>query len=70
MENKFRKPDADTVKRMTPQSLNSLLNTLRGKRATVVKPLDEEIAFYEKLLATKEEELRNKNQTRLQGGGF
>lgn len=54
MDNKkFKEPDAATVKRMTPQSITALLDTLKDQRAEKVKYIDEEIAYYEDLLKKK-----------------
>lgn len=62
---KFTKPDEATIKRMTVQSITSLIGSLKQKRTTLVAPLDAQIDFYEKLLKRKEEEIHNRNQTRL-----
>ena len=51
----FKKPDDATIKRMTVQSVTQLINALQRRRDAVVKPLDAEIQFYEKVLKQKEE---------------
>ena len=51
----FKKPDDATIKRMTVQSVTQLINALKRRRDAVVKPLDAEIQFYEKVLKQKEE---------------
>lgn len=53
---KFIKPDEKTIGRMTVQTLNNLLGVLKEQRAEVVKPLDNQIKFYEDLLVKKEAE--------------
>ena len=50
----FKKPDDATIKRMTVQSVTQLINALKRRRDAVVKPLDAEIQFYEKVLKQKE----------------
>ena len=52
----FKKPDDATIKRMTVQSVTQLINALQRRRDAVVKPLDAEIKFYEKVLKQKEED--------------
>ncbi len=59
---KFTKPDKETIARMTPNSINALLSTLRSQRDDLVKPYDEQISYYEELLKKKEEE-RNAKAT-------
>lgn len=50
---KFTKPDKETIARMTPRSIQALLDTLKSQRAELVKPYDEQIKYYEDLLAQK-----------------
>ena len=52
----FKKPDDATIKRMTVQSATQLINALQRRRDAVVKPLDAEIQFYEKVLKQKQKE--------------
>lgn len=47
---KFEAPDEGSMKRMTPKSIEALLETLRGQRAEKVQHIDQEIAFYENRL--------------------
>ena len=49
----FLKPDEKTIARMTPKSLEVLIDTLKKKRAALVRPHDEQIKFYEDLLKKK-----------------
>lgn len=53
---KFTKPDKSTVARMTPRTINALLDTLKSQRADLVKPFDDQIKFYEDLLDQKKKE--------------
>lgn len=62
---KFTKPDAATVKRMTVQSITSLLGSLKSQRAELVKPYDDQIKFYEDLLENKKREVEQRNQVKL-----
>lgn len=48
---KFKPPDEASLKRMTKQSVESLLETLRSQRAAKVELIDQEILFYETKLA-------------------
>lgn len=50
----FVKPNEDQLKRMTPEGIRNLLGSLKNQRAAQVAPIDKEIAYYEKLLADKE----------------
>ena len=50
---KFNKPDNSTIKRMTVQSIDSLLDTLKEQRTRLVEPFDTQIEFYEKIRAEK-----------------
>ncbi len=52
---KFTKPDESTVKRMTPRSIQILIDTLKAKRDEVAEPFNEQIKFYEDLKRKKEE---------------
>lgn len=52
---KFTKPDAKALARMTPYSIKTLLDSLKTQREQVVKPFDDQIAYYEELLKKKEE---------------
>lgn len=48
---------------MTPRSLTSLIASLKTQRAQAVKPHDEQIEFFEKLLSKKNEEQANAKTT-------
>lgn len=50
---KFTKPDKETIARMTPRSIQSLLDTLKSQRAELVEPYDKQIKYYEDLLEQK-----------------
>lgn len=50
----FKKPDAETIKRMSPIGIRSLLDSLKDRRRQMVAPIDKEIKFYEDLLQKKE----------------
>ena len=52
---KFTKPDEGTIQRMTPRSIQVLIDTLKTKRAELVEPFDVQIKFYEDLKRKKEE---------------
>ncbi len=49
----FTKPDEQTIARMTPKSLEVLIDTLKKQRAAAVAPHDRQIKFYEDLLEKK-----------------
>lgn len=51
----FQEPDEKTIVRMTPQSIQALIDALKDQRDTTVAPLNEQIKYYEKLLKTKED---------------
>lgn len=51
----FQEPDEKTIARMTPQSIQALIDALKDQRDTTVAPLNEQIKYYEKLLKTKED---------------
>lgn len=51
---KFKPPDEASLKRMTPLSVESLLETLRAQRAEKVVLIDQEISFYEDILEKME----------------
>lgn len=57
---KFTKPDSETVKRMTPRTIQALIDTLESQRADLVKPYDDQIKFYKDLKAKKEGEANAK----------
>lgn len=59
-----QKPNEATVKRMTVQSVKTLLSTLKEQRAAYVRPYDEQIKIYEDILEQKEKELANAKTTR------
>ena len=63
-QDKFKKPDDAAISRMTVRSVSSLIETLKDRRAAKVKPLDEEIKYYEGLLKQKQEELDRRNNDR------
>jgi len=50
MEEKFQGPDEASLARMTPATIEALLETLRDQRAEKVKQIDVEIRFYEEEL--------------------
>lgn len=50
-EKKFKKPDEAALRRMTPRSVEALLETLVEKRSKLVVNIDEEIAYYREWLA-------------------
>ncbi len=50
---KFTKPDKETIARMTPRSIQALLDTLKSQRAELVEPYDKQIKYYEDLLEQK-----------------
>lgn len=50
---KFSKPDEATIRRMTPRTIQSLLQTLRAQRREKTNMIDQEITFYEELLNEK-----------------
>lgn len=51
----FQKPDEKTQARMTVASLSALIGSLRKQREDIVKPYDEQLLFYKKLLDQKKE---------------
>lgn len=49
----FQKPDENTIAKMTPQTLRALIEALEKRRDEAVKPLDEQLNYYRKLLKKK-----------------
>lgn len=51
--NKFKPPDEAALARMTPASIEALIETLKDQRAAKVKDIDIELAYYFRLLKDK-----------------
>lgn len=53
---KFVKPDDKALRRMTVRSVTVLIEALEGQRDELVKPYDNQIAFYKELREKKRKE--------------
>lgn len=52
----FPKPDENTIKRMTVESVSALISGLKARRDQAAAPFNEEIQYYEKILDQKKKE--------------